>query len=133
MPLPRGEQLPLGTVLRNGYEDEGARILSAIIDALSAAGKSMDDVAADLEIDPAQLSRILHGRSAHIPPRLLAYVIWQDRRRMFVRHLCELAEGEYKPKPPPGADAALAALKSALIDMGIWEAVANRAGLGGQP
>lgn len=127
--LPKGEQLPLGTVLRSGYEDEGGRVLKAMSEALAGAGKSLDDVAAELDLDTAQLSRILNGRAANIPPRLLAYVLWHDRRRVFIRHLCSLSDGEFKPKPPPSAEEQLVAVRSALLDMGIWDAVAQRAGV----
>lgn len=119
--LPEGEQLPLGANLRAAYEESGDRLLKSIVNALTAASKSLDDVAADIGIDPAQLSRVLHGRSANIPPRLLAYAAWHDRAHLFVREVCALAGGEFKPKPPKSVEEKYAALRAALMERGLWD------------
>ncbi len=96
---PEDETLPLGFDFRSTVEGAGARLLAIVSHTIDAAGKRGDDFAAELGLDPAQLSRALNGRGAHFSVRWLPAVLWRDKQRHLIRHLCALAGGDFVPRP----------------------------------
>jgi transcriptional regulator with XRE-family HTH domain len=114
-------------VIRESYEDEGGRILAALISDLESMHLSDEEIEDRTGVASAQLSRIRHGQ-AHPPARLLAWAIEQSRNRppAVVVAMCAVAEGEFKPRPPPSVEERHAATLDVLEEMGIREVVVER-------
>ena len=97
--MPVGDSLPLGFDFRATVEGTGQRILATIEQTIDDGGKRGDDFAAELGLDPGQLSRALHGRGAHFSVRWLPAVLWRDRSHRVVSLLAPIAGGEYVHRP----------------------------------
>jgi transcriptional regulator with XRE-family HTH domain len=114
-------------VIRESYEDEGGRILSALIADLDSTNLSDEEIEERTGVASAQLSRIRHGQ-AHPPAKLVAWAIEQSRNRppAVVVAVCAVADGEFRPKPPPSVEERHAATLDVLHEMGIGEVVVER-------
>ena len=114
-------------VIRESYEEEGARILAALCSDLDSMHLSDEQIEERTGVAAAQLSRIRHGQ-AHPPARLLSWAIEQSRNRppAVVAAMCSVADGEFKPKPPPSIEERHAATIDVLHEMGIAEVVAEK-------
>lgn len=115
---PPPEQLPLGTVVRDAFGTAGDRLLQVIAEAVGASGKVTDDLAAELNVDPGQFSRAIRGRGIHFSVRWLPAILYRDRTRILIRHLCALCGGEFIEKPELTPEQELAALKRVLSEAG---------------
>ncbi len=93
------EQPELGFDFKSRVDGAAAVLLGKIGRAIDACGKRGDGFAADLELDPAQLSRALNGRGAHFSVRWLPAVLWRDHDHQVIRFLAQMAGGEFVPKP----------------------------------
>jgi hypothetical protein len=113
-----GEQLPLGTVVRDTFGAAGDRLLIAIAESVGASGKVTDDLATDLGVDPGQFSRALRGRGIHFSARWLPAILYRDRARILIRHLCTLCGGEFVERPAFTPEQELANLKRVLGESG---------------
>lgn len=124
----QAQQLPLGAVVRDTFSEAGDRLLQVLRDALAGQGKQGDDLAADLGVDPGQLSRALHGRGAHFSLRWLPGALYRDRSHAIIRHLCHLSGGEFVPKPELTPEQELSNLKAVLLEAGpVGEAILRAA------
>lgn len=114
-------------VVRQPYEEEGARIVEALCGDLDSTGITDDEIAERTCVEKAQLSRIRHAQ-AHPPGRLIAWAIDQSRHRppLVVAAVCAAAEGEFKAKPPPSVEERHAATLDVLHDMGIHDVVREK-------
>ena len=124
--MPENPQLPMPSVVLVSLEDEAKRSLLRLREGASATGRDDEEIAAETEIDKAQLSRIWAG-TAHPPERLRVWVERYDRKRIYISHSCAVAAGEYRPKPPPSPAEELAAYRRVLGEMGLDEVVRSRA------
>lgn len=120
----RPQQRSFRGVIRESYEDEGARVLAALCADIDSTHLSDDEIEERTGVAAAQLSRIRHGQ-AHPPAKLLTWAIEQSRNRppAVVVAMCSVAEGEFKPKPPPSVEERHAATLAVLEEMGIREVV----------
>jgi hypothetical protein len=120
-------QRRLRGVIGESYEDAGAYIHAALWEDIDSTGFSDDDLADRTGISGAQLSRI-RTRQAHAPDKLVTWAIDNSRHRppRYVVAVCTVAEGEFKPKPPPSVEDRHAATLEVLHDMGIEEVVRER-------
>ena len=111
-------------VIRESYEDEGSRIVSALAEDLESTGLSDKEIEERTGVGAAQLSRIRNGQ-AHPPGALLAWAIEQSRHRPahVVVAVCAVAEGTFTPKPPPSVEERHAATLDVLHEMGIGDVV----------
>jgi transcriptional regulator with XRE-family HTH domain len=115
-------------VIRESYEDEGARILAALCADLDSTRLSDEEIEERTGVAAAQLSRIRHGQ-AHPPPRLMAWAIEQSRHtppRTLVA-VCSAGEGTFQPKPPPDPAAWFEAYREVLSEMDILDRVHEKA------
>lgn len=112
------EQLPLGHVVQDAFGSAGDRLLRAIGEAVGASGKVTDDLATDLGVDPAQFSRALHGKGAHFSTRWLPAVLYRDRARILIRHLCFMCGGDFVERPSLTPEQELGNLKRVLAESG---------------
>jgi transcriptional regulator with XRE-family HTH domain len=114
-------------VIRESYEEEGARVLAALCSDIESTGLSDDEIEERTGVAAAQLSRIRHG-AAHPPAKLLTWAIEQSRIRpaAVVVAICSVADGEFRPKPPPSVEERHAATVDVLREMGIHEVVRER-------
>ncbi len=103
MPTSDAGSLPvqpeLGFDFKSQVDGAALVLLDKIARAIDASGKRGDGFAADLDLDPAQLSRALRSRGAHFSVRWLPAVLWRDRDHTVVRFLAAMAGGEFIPKP----------------------------------
>lgn len=103
MPTPDGSPLPaqpeLGFDFKSQVDGAAAVLLDKITRSIDSSGKRGDGFAADLDLDPAQLSRALRSRGAHFSVRWLPAVLWRDRDHTVIRFLAAMAGGEFVPKP----------------------------------
>lgn len=127
-PLPRDGQLSLGQRVADAYGEEGKRLLAHVQAALTAGGRSLNDVAEAIGMDGSLLTRVLQGNGANLPPRLVAYALWHDPTHDLARYLADLAGGEWKPKPPPDASYWLPRVREDLERRGLWSLVADAVG-----
>lgn len=114
-------------VIRDSYEEEGGRIVTALAADLDSTGLSDKEIEERTGVGAAQLSRIRNGQ-AHPPGALLAWAIEQSRHmpaRVLVA-ICAAGEGEFKPRPPPSVEDRYAATYEVLGEMGIDEVVLAR-------
>jgi hypothetical protein len=102
--VARPEQAELGFDFKSQADGAGEVLLRAVAEAIDASGKRGDGFAADLEIDPGQLSRALRGRGAHFSMRWLPAVLWRDTDRRVIRLLARMAGGEFVLKPRRSRD-----------------------------
>lgn len=125
---PTPEQLPLGHVVRDTFGSAGDRLLVVIAEAVGAAGKVADDLAEDLGVDPGQFSRALRGRGIHFSARWLPAILYRDRSRILIRHLCNLCGGEFVEKPALTPEQELANIKRVLAEAGpVGDAIMRQA------
>jgi hypothetical protein len=127
---PNPEQLPLGTVVREAFGSAGDKLLTVIGEAVGASGKVTDDLATDLAVDPGQFSRALRGRGIHFSVRWLPAIIYRDRERILVRHLCHLAGGEFVERPRLTPEQRLERLEKTLREAGTFGDAVLRAAYG---
>lgn len=111
-------------VIRDSYEEGGARLVAAVLSDIDSTGLTDDEVCERLSLEKAQLSRIRHGQ-AHLPGRLVMFAIDVSRHRppLCVSAACAMAEGEFLPKPPPSVEERHEATVAVLHEMGIDEVV----------
>ena len=114
-------------VIRESYEDEGARIVDALAADLDSTGLSDKEIEERTGVGAAQLSRI-RSRQAHPPGALLAWAIENSRHRpaRTLVAVCAAGEGEFNPRPPPSVEDRHAATLDVLHEMGIAEVVAAK-------
>jgi transcriptional regulator with XRE-family HTH domain len=114
-------------VIRATCEGEGSRIVAGLMEDLDSTGYSDEEIAERTPVGAAQLSRIRTGQ-AHPPGALIAWAIEQSRHRPphVVVAICAVAEGEFKPRPPPSVEERHAATLDVLHEMGIGEVVVER-------
>ena len=124
---PAPVQRRLRGVIGESYEDAGDYMHAALWEDLDSTGYSDDDLADRTGVGSAQLSRIRTGQ-AHPPRKLIAWAIDNSRHRpsRYVVAVCTVAEGEFKPKPPPSVEERHAATLDVLHEMGIEEVVRER-------
>jgi hypothetical protein len=121
-------------VLRREHEEEGEHLRAALNADLESTHYTDEELEERVEIDRAQLSRIRTGK-AHAPWKLVVWAADNSRLRppAIVCAVCAVAEGEFKPKPPPSVEDRHAAMLDVLADMGIEtvvrEKVAKRLGV----
>jgi hypothetical protein len=115
-------------VLRSKLEDEADDLRDAFNKDLASTGYTDEQVEERTPVDRAQLSRIRNGK-AHPPFSLVVWVI--DNSRIsppaIVRAICGVAEGEFKPRPPPSVEDRHAATMTVLREMGIADVVVEKA------
>lgn len=103
MPVQDGvappEQLEVGFDFKSQVDGSGLILLRAVAESIDVCGKRGDGFAADLGLDPAQLSRALHGRGAHFSIRWLPAVLWRDHDHRVVNLIASMAGGVFVPKP----------------------------------
>lgn len=104
-------------VLRDVTEEQGDRLHAALIADIESTHLTDEEISDRTGVAKAQLSRIRHGQ-AHAPPVLVAWAI-EHGRLFYVRAICSAAEGEFKPKPPPGPEEKLAAYLAELEESGL--------------
>lgn len=121
------QQRSLRGVIRGKYEEEGDRIIDALLADLDSTGLTDDEIAERSDIDKAQLSRI-RARKAHVPGKLLSWAIDQSRHRppRFLVACCAAGDHEPKPLPPPEPAAFLAAYQAELAEMGLEDLLRQR-------
>jgi len=112
------EQMPLAVDYRATIEAAGLKLLQVVAEAVGASGKQGDDFAADLGVDPGQLSRALAGRGTHFAVKWLPAVVWRDRSRILIRHLCALAGGTFVEVPKLTPEQRLEMLEKTLRESG---------------
>lgn len=115
-------------VIRESYEEEGGRIVAAVIEDLDSTGLSDIEIQERTGVASAQLSRIRSG-SAHPPGSLIAWAIEQSRHnppRTLVA-ICAAGEGTFTPKPPPDPAEWYAAYREVLSEMDILDRVHEKA------
>lgn len=114
-------------VIRESYEDEGGRILAALVEDLDSTHLTDEEIEERTGVGAAQLSRIRHA-VAHPPTKLLAWAIEQSRNRppAVVVAVCAVAEGTFTPRPPPSVEERHATTLDVLHEMGIEEVVRDR-------
>jgi hypothetical protein len=128
---PSPEQLPLGHVVQDAFGSAGERLMRTIAEAVGASGKVADDLAVDLGVDPAQFSRALRGKGgAHFSARWLPAIVYRDRERILIRHLCRLAGGEFVERPKFTPEQRLELLEKVLHDAGPFGEAVLRAAFG---
>lgn len=115
-------------VIRESYEDEGARIVQALVADLESTGLSDKEIEERTGVGAAQLSRIRNGQ-AHPPGALLAWAIEQSRHTpaRTLTAVCAAGEGTFTPKPPPDPAEWLAAYREVLAEMDILDRVHAKA------
>lgn len=120
-------QRRLRGIIGETYEDAGDCIHAALWEDIDSTGYADDDLADRTGIDAPHLSRIRTGK-AHAPRKLIAWAIDNSRHRpaRYVVAVCAVAEGEFKPKPPPSVEERHAATLDVLHGMGIAEVVRER-------
>jgi transcriptional regulator with XRE-family HTH domain len=106
-------------VLRAAAEEEGERLRTALLADLDASGLPDAEIADKVGIDRGQMSRIRQGK-AHPPEALVVWAI-EHGRLQYVRAVCAVAEGEFKPRPPPSPEERLQALEDELAAAGLAE------------
>lgn len=122
------EQLPLGNVVQNAFGSAGEKFLRGIAEAVGAAGKVTDDLAADLGVDPGQFSRAMHSKGTHFSVKWLPAILYRDRARIVIRHLAHLCGGEFVERPRLKPEEKLALLEKTRRDAGlVGEAVIRQA------
>jgi hypothetical protein len=123
-----------GVIRAATYEEDGANIVSAVMEDVDSTGYSDERIAELTSVGAAQLSRIRSGQ-AHVPGSLMAWAIENSRHRpaRTLVAVCAAGEGEFKPKPPPSVEERHEAYLAELHDMGLddvlREKVARRLGV----
>jgi hypothetical protein len=113
--LPRQDQLRLTSKekLTASFDLEWRRLAEAAKRDVVETYGSARALAEQYEYEETQLSRVLDGK-ANPPGWLVALLLWRCKTRHFVRAACDLACGDYVPRPEPTeADEALAMIRAA--------------------
>jgi transcriptional regulator with XRE-family HTH domain len=114
-------------VIRERHEEEGEQLTAALMKDLDSTGLSDEEIAERTPVGAAQLSRIRSGQ-AHAPAALIIWAIDNSRIRppAYATAICGVAEGEFRPKPPPSVEERHAAYLAELHAMGIDAVVRDR-------
>lgn len=114
-------------VLRREHEEEGDNLRAALEADLDSTHLSDEELEDRTGVARAQLSRIRSGQ-AHAPWSLVVWAVDNSRNRppAIVSALCAVAEGEFKPKPPPSVEERHEATLDVLHEMGIDAVVRER-------
>jgi transcriptional regulator with XRE-family HTH domain len=114
-------------VLRREHEEEGDHLREALDADLDSTRLSDEEIEERTGVARAQLSRIRNGQ-AHAPWPLVVWAVDNSRLQppAIVVAMCGVAEGEFRPKPPPSVEERHAATLDVLHEMGISEVVVGR-------
>lgn len=92
------QQLSLSPALH--WAEKGARLRALLNRTIDANNMQVVDLSEATEIDEKQIGRALSGNGSHPPLALLACVLWQDRRGIFLSALADSLGYELTPKKP---------------------------------
>lgn len=129
--VPHGEEPPVQRsfrgILRKSHEEEGDRLRRALEVDLSSTRFSDEELEERTGVARAQLSRIRSGQ-AHPPWPLVVWAIDNSlvKPPAVVTAICGVAEGEFKPRPPPSVEDRHQATLDVLHEMGIDGVVLER-------
>jgi hypothetical protein len=114
-------------VLRREHEEEGDHLREALDADRDSTRLSDEEIEERTGVARAQLSRIRNGQ-AHAPWPLVVWAVDNSRLQppAIVVAMCGVAEGEFRPKPPPSVEERHAATLDVLHEMGISEVVVGR-------
>jgi hypothetical protein len=102
------------------YAEEARLLRDAVRAALLATGKSLNEIADELQMDGSLLTRQLQGNGANLDPRVVVYALWRDPTHDLGRYCADLSAGEWKPKPRPGWEVWGPALMEELARADLW-------------